>query len=304
MTAIGSVLSCHDQRPRSRTVGVFVVFAPAAGQGTMNVSMIAFEKVTKTYPGLPSPILDQVSLEVSAGEIMVLLGSSGSGKTTLLQLVNRLIDPDSGVVRLDGHDTASLNVISLRRRCGYVLQEAGLLPHLNVAENIELLPSVIEGVSWFDSRRAHLRAARRERSRKLLKMVGLSDDLAGRFPRQLSGGQQQRVNVARALALDPPILLMDEPFGALDEITRGQLQEAFREWQSRLRKTVLFVTHDLFEAITLADRIAVLAKGKIEQVGTPADLLERPATDYVRNLFARPVRQLEQAAQRRAGEPK
>ena len=270
----------------------------------MTEAMIAFEKVTKTYPGLPSPILDHVSLEVRAGEIMVLLGSSGSGKTTLLQLVNRLLDPDSGVVRLDGRDTASSDVISLRRRCGYVLQEAGLLPHLNVVENIELLPSVIEGVSWFDSRRAHLRAARREHARMLLKLVGLSDDLAERFPRQLSGGQQQRVNVARALALDPPILLMDEPFGALDEITRGQLQEAFREWQSRLRKTVLFVTHDLFEAITLADRIAVLAKGKIEQVGTPADLLERPATDYVRNLFARPVRQLEQAAQRRAGETK
>jgi osmoprotectant transport system ATP-binding protein len=136
----------------------------------------------------------------------------------------------------------------------------------------------------------------------LLKLVGLAEELAERFPRQLSGGQQQRVNVARALALDPPILLMDEPFGALDEITRGQLQEAFREWQTRLRKTVLFVTHDLFEAITLADRIAVLAQGKIEQVGTPADLLERPATEYVRSLFARPVRQLKQAAQRGAGE--
>ena len=266
--------------------------------------MIVFEKVTKTYPGLASPILDQVSLEVCTGEIMVLLGSSGSGKTTLLRLVNRLLDLDGGVVRIDGHDTAGFDVISLRRQCGYVLQEAGLLPHLNVVENIGLLPSLIERVSWFDSRRAHLRAARREHARELLRLVGLSDNLAERFPRQLSGGQQQRVNVARALALDPPILLMDEPFGALDEITRGQLQEAFRSWQSRLRKTVLFVTHDLFEAIALADRIAVLAEGKIEQVGTPADLLERPATDYVRNLFARPVRQLEQATQRRAGDRK
>jgi len=262
--------------------------------------MIAFEKVTKTYHALPSPILNQVSLEVNAGEIMVLLGSSGSGKTTLLRLVNRLIDPDNGVVRIEGHDAASLDLFSLRRRCGYVLQEAGLLPHLSVVENIELLPSVMERVFWFDSRRAGLQAARREHARELLKLVGLSADLAGRFPRQLSGGQQQRVNVARALALDPPILLMDEPFGALDEITRGQLQESFREWQSRLRKTVLFVTHDLFEAITLADRIAVLAEGKIEQVGTPADLLQSPATDYVRNLFTRPVRLLEQAAQKRA----
>ena len=159
---------------------------------------------------------------------------------------------------------------------------------------------MIEGFSWIDSRRAHGQAARREHARKLLKLVGLSEELAGRFPRQLSGGQQQRVNEARALALNPPILLMDEPFGALDEITRRELQAAFREWQSRLRKTVLFVTHDLFEAITLADRIAVLAKGKIEQVGTPVDLLERPATDYVRDLFARPVRQLEQAARRGA----
>jgi osmoprotectant transport system ATP-binding protein len=263
--------------------------------------MIAFEKVTKTYPGLSSPILDQVSLEVRDGEIMVLLGPSGCGKTTLLKLVNRLLDPDRGVVRIDGHDATALDVISLRRRCGYVLQEAGLLPHLNIEENIELLPSVTERVFWFDSRRARLRAERRDRSRELLKLVGLSDELAERFPRQLSGGQQQRVNVARALALDPPILLMDEPFGALDEITRGQLQQAFRGWQSRLRKTVLFVTHDLFEAITLADRIAVLAKGKIEQVGTPADLLQRPATDYVGDLFARPVRQLEQAAQKSAG---
>ena len=263
--------------------------------------MIAFEKVTKTYHALPSPILNQVSLEVNSGEIMVLLGSSGCGKTTLLKLVNRLLNPDSGVVRIDGHDASTLDVVSLRRRCGYVLQEAGLLPHLNIVENVELLPSVIEQVSWFDSRRAHLRAARHQHARELLKLVGLSDDMGERFPRQLSGGQQQRVNVARALALDPPILLMDEPFGALDEITRGQLQEAFRGWQSRLRKTVLFVTHDLFEAITLADRIAVLAEGKIEQVGTPADLLQRPATDYVRNLFARPVRQLEQAAQKKAG---
>jgi osmoprotectant transport system ATP-binding protein len=266
--------------------------------------MIAFEKVSKTYPGLPAPILYEVSLKVRVGEIMVLLGSSGSGKTTLLRLVNRLLLPDRGVVRFDGQDAASFDVISLRRRCGYVLQEAGLLPHLNVVENIELLPSVMEGASLLASRRAHLQAARREHARELLKLVGLSDELAGRYPRQLSGGQQQRVNVARALALDPPVLLMDEPFGALDEITRRQLQESFREWQSRLRKTVLFVTHDLFEAITLADRIAVLAGGKIEQVGTPADLLQRPATDYVRDLFARPVRQLEQAAQRRAGEAK
>jgi len=265
--------------------------------------MIVFEQVTKSYPGVSAPILDRVSLEVKTGEIMVLLGASGSGKTTLLRLVNRLLDPDGGIVRVDGRDAASLDVIPLRRRCGYVLQDAGLLPHLNVDQNIELLPSVAEPISRFDPRRAQLLAERRKRSRELLKLVGLSEALAERFPRQLSGGQQQRVNVARALALDPPILLMDEPFGALDEITRGQLQEAFREWQTRLRKTVLFVTHDLFEAITLADRIAVLAEGRIEQVGTPAELLQRPATDYVRNLFARPVRQLEQAAQRRARGP-
>ena len=263
--------------------------------------MIAFKQVTKTYPGGQPPILDNVSLKVAKGEIMVLLGASGSGKTTLLRLVNRLLEPDHGVVLLDGKDVAGLDVIALRRRCGYVLQEAGLLPHLNVVENIELLPSVAEPVSWFDSRWKQVQAARRERSRELLKLVGLSDTLAERFPRQLSGGQQQRVNVARALALDPPILLMDEPFGALDEITRGQLQEAFRDWQARLRKNVLFVTHDLFEAITLADRIAVLAEGRIDQVGTPEELLQRPATDYVRQLFARPVRLLEQAAQRRTG---
>jgi len=265
--------------------------------------MIVFEKVTKIYPGVPSPILDQVSLEVKRGEVMVLLGASGSGKTTLLRLVNRLIDLDAGVVRVDGQDVARLDVINLRRRCGYVLQEAGLLPHLNVVENIELLPSVTEPVSWFDSRRPHAQEKRRARALELLQLVDLPKGLAERFPRQLSGGQQQRVNVARALALDPPILLMDEPFGALDEITRGQLQEAFHQWQKHLGKTVIFVTHDLFEAITLADRIAVLAGGKIEQVGTPAELLQRPATDYVRNLFARPLRQLEQAAQRRAEGP-
>jgi len=254
--------------------------------------MIAFDGITKHYPGTERPALDHVTLQAHQGEILVLLGGSGSGKTTLLRLANRLIEPDHGTVRVEGRDIAGLDPIALRRRCGYVLQETGLLTHLTVADNITLLPKI---VGWTAARR-------QARAEELLRLVQLDPAIfALRFPRQLSGGQQQRVNVARALALDPPILLMDEPFGALDEITRGQLQAAFRELQSRLRKTVLFVTHDLFEAITLADRIAVLAEGKLEQIGTPAELLRSPRTDYVRELFARPIRQLEEAAQRRNG---
>jgi osmoprotectant transport system ATP-binding protein len=262
--------------------------------------MIAFEQVTKCYPGGGSKVLDRVSLQAATGEITMLLGASGSGKTTLLRLVNRLLEPDEGRVLVDGQNVAGQEVIGLRRRCGYVLQDPGLLPHLDVAANIELLPAVVAKSHGNEAREA--RAVRGERARELLTLVGLSADFAARFPRELSGGQKQRVNVARALALDPPILLMDEPFGALDEITRGHLQEAFRELQRRLRKTVLFVTHDLFEAITLGDRIAVLAAGKIEQAGPPQDLLQRPATEYVRQLFARPVRQLEEAARNKGAE--
>ncbi len=251
--------------------------------------MISFERVTKHYPGASRPALDAITLEARPGEILVLLGGSGSGKTTLLNLTNRLLEPDHGIVRVEGHDIAHLDPIPLRRRCGYVLQDAGLLPHLSVADNISLL---LHSSGW-------KKTAIAARVTELLHLVQLDPaEYAPRFPRQLSGGQQQRVNVARALALDPPILLMDEPFGALDEITRGQLQDAFHQLQSRLKKTVLFVTHDLFEAITLADRIAVLAHGKLEQVGSPAELLHAPATPYVKELFARPARQLGQAAQR------
>jgi len=255
-------------------------------------AMISFDHITKHYPGSAQPALDRITLEVERGETLVLLGGSGSGKTTLLRLVNRLIEPDHGTVRVEGRDIAELGPVALRRRCGYVLQEAGLLPHLTVADNITLLLKITGETD----------AASRARADELLRLVQLDPaEFALRFPRQLSGGQQQRVNVARALALDPPILLLDEPFGALDEITRGQLQAAFRDLQSRLRKTVLFVTHDLFEAIVLADRIAVLAHGKVEQIGSPAELLRSPATEYVRDLFARPVRLLEEAARRRTG---
>lgn len=208
-------------------------------------------------------LLHELNLQVRRGETLVLLGRSGSGKTTTLKMINRLLTPSEGEVRVEGRPAADWDPIRLRRRIGYVIQEVGLFPHFTVTRNIGLVPSV-EG--WPAERI-------RERARQLLLLVGLDPSLGSRYPRELSGGQRQRVGVARALAADPPILLMDEPFGALDPITRAELQREFQALQQRLNKTILFVTHDLREALLLATRIGLFEAGRLVGVYTPSDFL-------------------------------
>jgi osmoprotectant transport system ATP-binding protein len=210
-------------------------------------------------------LLSDLTLTVSAGETLVLLGRSGSGKTTTMKLINRLLDPSTGEVRVQGRSTLDWDPIQLRRRIGYVIQEIGLFPHLSVEENVGLVPRLEQ---WPQDR---IRA----RARELLEMVGLDPEhFAGRFPKQLSGGQRQRIGVARALAADPPIILLDEPFGALDPITRRDLQHEFLRIQERLKKTMVFVTHDVREALLLASRIALLKDGKLILLGRPSELLD------------------------------
>ncbi|MCG8462373.1 MAG: ATP-binding cassette domain-containing protein [Holophagales bacterium] len=216
--------------------------------------------------------VDDVSLAVEAGETVCLIGPSGSGKTTLLRLLNRLVEPTSGTVRVAGEDVATADVIRLRRRMGYVIQGAGLFPHRTVAGNVGLLCR-LEGWS---------RGRTRERVHELLDLVGLPPgDYADRLPRELSGGQQQRVGIARALALDPPIVLLDEPFGALDPITRQQMHDELLRLEEAVQKTLVLVTHDLREAFYLGDRVALLCSGRLEQVGSEEDLRQRPATPFV-----------------------
>jgi osmoprotectant transport system ATP-binding protein len=233
------------------------------------VPAIAFERVSFAHPGHP-PVLAEVDLAIEAGGVVALVGRSGAGKSTLLRLVNRLALPDAGHVRVEGRDTRDWDPIALRRRTGYVLQEVGLFPHLTIGENITLIARV-EG--WAAARIA-------DRLSALLSLVDLPESLASRWPDQLSGGQRQRVGVARALMLDPPLLLMDEPFGALDPLTRLELHRQFREIQARVRKTVLLVTHDLREAQAMADRIGVLDEGRLASIGTLPELMtsEHPFT--------------------------
>jgi osmoprotectant transport system ATP-binding protein len=210
-------------------------------------------------------LLSGLNLEISRGETLVLLGRSGSGKTTTMKLINRLLDPTDGEVRVESRSTFDWDPIHLRRRIGYVIQEIGLFPHLTVAENISVVPR-LEG--W-DSERI------RDRARELLSMLGLDPDrFSARYPRELSGGQRQRVGVARALAADPPVILLDEPFGALDPITRREIQFEFKDLQARLHKTMVFVTHDVREAFVLGTRIGLVKDGKMILLGPPALLLE------------------------------
>ncbi|MGD8894526.1 MAG: ATP-binding cassette domain-containing protein [Acidobacteriota bacterium] len=245
--------------------------------------MISLRRVSKSFDGGRSFAVGDVSLDVREGETLVLLGSSGSGKTTLLKLTNRLLDPTSGAIEVDGEPVAGQDPISLRRKIGYVFQGIGLFPHLTVEENVAMVPRLL---GW-------PRPKRRERAHGLLRTLGLDPEtFAARFPEELSGGQQQRVGVGRALAADPAYLLMDEPFGALDALTRDTLQQELLALKGRLRKTIVFVTHDIFEALTLGDRIAVLHAGRLEQIGTGDEILQAPATEFVRELFARPARQL------------
>lgn len=237
---------------------------------------IAFDKVSKQYPGASSPAVDAVSFEVQEGAICMLLGTSGSGKTTLLRMVNRLIEPTSGRILIDGTNVLEGDPIMLRRSIGYVIQQVGLFPHMNIAENIRVTAEIAGG--WSKERLA-------KRVDELLQFVGLPPaEYRSRFPRQLSGGQQQRVGLARALATDPGVLLMDEPFGALDAITRERMQAELLRIQGGVRKTILFVTHDVEEAFRLGDQVAVLSEGKLVQLGTPIELLAHPVNDFVRKL--------------------
>ena len=234
-------------------------------------TMIRFENVTKSYPDGTTAV-HELSLEVAEGELVTLVGPSGCGKTTTMKMVNRLIEPTSGRILLGGEDISGVDPVELRRRIGYVIQQAGLFPHKTVLDNTATVPYLL---GW-------PKAKRRARAAELLDLVGLDPSRFGdRYPDQLSGGQRQRVGVARALAADPPVLLMDEPFGAVDPVVREHLQTEFLKLQSTLHKTVLFVTHDIEEAVRLGDRIAVYGEGRIEQFDPPAKVLGAPATPYV-----------------------
>ncbi len=238
---------------------------------------LKFENVTKMYSG-GRPAVKDLSLEVQTGELLVLIGPSGCGKTTTLRMVNRLEEPTSGIISIDGRDIRNYNPIQLRRGIGYTIQQTGLLPHMTVEQNIELVPRLLK---WDKERR-------RKRTHELLAMVGMDFEMfAHRYPRQLSGGQQQRVGVLRSLATDPPIILMDEPFGALDPISREVLQIELKRLQAKLHKTIIFVTHDIDEALRLGDRIAIFREGELLQVDTPDALLRTPKDEFVEKFLGR-----------------
>jgi osmoprotectant transport system ATP-binding protein len=242
--------------------------APAA-------SAVRFEQASKRYPGATAPAVDRLTLEVPAGEICVLVGPSGCGKTTAMRLVNRTVELSGGDVLVGGRSVRERDPARLRREIGYVIQQVGLFPHRTITENVETVPRLL---GWGKERTA-------ARSAELLRLVGLDPELRDRYPAQLSGGQQQRVGVARALAADPLVMLMDEPFGAIDPITRERLQNEFLRLQQEIGKTVLFVTHDIDEAIKMGDRIAVMREGgNVEQYATPAELLMSPATEFVEDF--------------------
>ncbi|MFC6012657.1 ABC transporter ATP-binding protein [Nocardia lasii] len=245
----------------------------AAGTSAVSGVEIVLDRVTKRYPEQPEPAVEEVSMTIPAGQIVVLVGPSGCGKTTTMRMINRLIEPTSGTVTIGGRDAAAIDADELRRGIGYSIQQAGLFPHLTVAKNIATVP----GLLGWDRRRTA------DRTDEMLRLVGLDPDTyRGRYPRQLSGGQQQRVGVARALAADPPVLLMDEPFGAVDPITRGLLQDELLRLHRELGKTIVFVTHDFGEAVKLGDRIAVLGdRSRILQYDTPAAILAAPADETV-----------------------
>ena len=246
--------------------------------------MIELRRVTKCYGD--ATVVRAVSLSVAKGELLVLLGGSGSGKTTTLKMINRLIEPTSGEVEIDGESTAAVDGYVLRRKIGYVFQKIGLFPHMSVAENVAA-PLVLAG--W---ERGRIDA----RVTEMLEMVDLLPAVGARFPHELSGGQQQRVGFARALAAEPRLMLLDEPFGALDPVTRDRLQQSFVDLRLRLGLTAIFVTHDIVEALLIADRIAVMREGLLVQIGTPGELLGSPADEYVERLLEMPRRQARRVA--------
>jgi osmoprotectant transport system ATP-binding protein len=247
--------------------------------------MIELRDVTKEYN--QHKAVENISLTVKQGETMVLLGTSGSGKTTTLKMINRLIEPTSGTILIDGKDIKLRKDYELRRNIGYVIQQIGLFPHMRVKENVAVVLKLVE---WPQEERDN-------RVEELLEMVGLSwEETAQKFPHQLSGGQMQRVGIARALAANPPVLLMDEPFGALDPITRAKIQKEFKNLEKTIKKTIIIVTHDVTEAVALADNICLMDSGKIKQTGPPIDLIFNPVDSFVKNFFSANRLQLEMMA--------
>lgn len=238
------------------------------------MSFIDFESVSKSY-STGGKVLHNLNLKVEKGEFVTILGQSGCGKTTLIKMVNKLIEPTSGVIKIEGKELSQWNTITLRRSIGYVIQHIGLFPHLSIEDNISYVLSLLKVE----------KSKRRKRARELIKLVGLKESHLSKYPRELSGGQNQRIGVARAMAADPQIILMDEPFGAVDEITRVQLQDELKSIQRRLNKTILFVTHDIEEALKLGTKIVLLNSGNIEQSGTKNDLIFKPETKYVKSFF-------------------
>lgn len=238
--------------------------------------MIRFENVSKYYG--KSKILDDLSFTVPAGKFMVLIGPSGCGKTTTMKMINRLLEPDSGKIFINGKDTSQIDPVELRRHVGYVIQQIGLFPNMTVEQNICVVPKLLK----YDRERC------RQIARELLDMVDMPyEQYAGKYPNELSGGQQQRIGVLRALAASPPIVLMDEPFSALDPMTRESLQEEIKKLQKKLKKTIVFVSHDMDEALRLADVILFLNEGRIEQMAPPEEMLEHPASDLVRSFLGK-----------------
>lgn len=238
--------------------------------------MIELEKITKKYPGQAMPAVDQLSLSIPEGEICVLVGPSGCGKSTILRMINRMIEPTSGVVKIKGHDVTHTDSDQLRMGIGYVIQQIGLLPHRTIAENIAIVPRLYK---WPKEKI-------KKRVEELIVMMGLDlEKTWGKYPSQLSGGQMQRVGVARAMAVDPPIMLMDEPFGAVDPIARTHLQDELLRLQREIKKTIVFVTHDINEAIKMGDRIAIFNAGTLVQFGTPEEILTHPVNEFVENFI-------------------
>ncbi|TYS20516.1 betaine/proline/choline family ABC transporter ATP-binding protein [Bacillus subtilis] len=238
--------------------------------------MLTLENVSKTYKGGKKAV-NNVNLKIAKGEFICFIGPSGCGKTTTMKMINRLIEPSAGKIFIDGENIMEQDPVELRRKIGYVIQQIGLFPHMTIQQNISLVPKLLK---WPEQQR-------KERARELLKLVDMGPEYLDRYPHELSGGQQQRIGVLRALAAEPPLILMDEPFGALDPITRDSLQEEFKKLQKTLHKTIVFVTHDMDEAIKLADRIVIVKAGEIVQVGTPDDILRNPADEFVEEFIGK-----------------
>ncbi|HEV7416505.1 MAG TPA: ABC transporter ATP-binding protein [Tianweitania sediminis] len=236
--------------------------------------MITMKDVSKRFEGTGAAAVDNLTLEIPNGITVALVGPSGCGKTTTMRMINRLIEPTSGTITVNGQDVRTVDAVQFRRHIGYVIQQVGLFPHMTVAQNIASVPRLL---NW-DNRRIEAR------NQELMQLVGLPADMLQRYPRQLSGGQRQRVGVARALAADPPVLLMDEPFGAIDPIARTRLQNEFKQILARVKKTVVMVTHDIDEAVRLGDRIAIMRNGRIQQYDTPETILSKPADAFIENF--------------------